>query len=244
MAYEHIRHTRRQEIRYNSSGAENRLAYRFTLGGKEKGAATTGNVALFNSSGTTILTSTTLTAEAAPSSIFYVDVSTSTSATAFALGEGYQAKFAITYEGETYNDRQFFDIVRNPLTINVSDDDLEAYESDLSQFKAPGQSDWSRKIQLGVDYVHRRLRQKSTQDGFGRPALLIGSGQVETLAILRTLEAIFRDIEGREDKVLQYETLAGYEEEAVLSSLAYDRSDSENPGDKEEENFTGITLTR
>jgi len=127
MAYEHIRHTRRAEIRYNASGAENRLKYRFTLDGKEKPTATTGNVALFNTSGTTILTSTTLTAEANPSSIFYVDVNSAACVTTFALGEGYQAKFNITFEGETYQDRAFFDIVRNPLIISISHDDLEAY---------------------------------------------------------------------------------------------------------------------
>jgi len=244
MAYEHIRHTRRQEIRYNASGAENELAYRFTIGGKEKPAATTGNVLLFNTSGATILTSTTLSAQASPSSVFTINVNSAASVTTFALGEGYQAKLNITWAGQTYQDRVFFDIVRNPLHINLSDDDLEAYESDLSEFKAPGQVDWSRKISIAVDYVHRRLRQKSTQDGFGRPALLIGSGQVETLAILKALEYIFRDMEGKDEKVIEYVELANMEEEAVLSSLAYDRSDSENPGDKEEENYTGITLSR
>ena len=247
MAYEYISNTRRQEIRYNSaSGEDTRLYYR-CLTGRPPAEVTpsSATITIFDSSGTTVQAATAMSIEGAPSPIVYHDVQTATIGTStLDLGEAYQAKITVTHSGGTFHDRVFFDVVRNPLRIQLSDDLLEDYESDLGQYKQPGESDWSRKIALATDYVHRRLRQKCTQDGYLRPALLIGADQVTHWAALVAIESIYRDQEGQEEKRNYYADMREQEEQLVLGSLSYSTDDSDDPGDPGETVATGFLVTK
>jgi len=247
VAYEYVSTNRRQEIMFDAAaGEDTRLTYRVLAGRPPKETiATSATITLFTSTGTTIKTATAMTIEGSPSPVVYYDVATSTiGATTIALGEAFQAKLTISHADGKFHDRIFFDVVRNPLRITLSDDLLTSYESDLAQFKAPDQTDWSRKCGLAVDYVHRRLRQQMNQDGNARPALLIGSDQVIHWSALYAVESILRDQEGRETDREVYTALREQEEALVLSNLAYSVSDAIDPGDPAPTNFSGFRITK
>ncbi len=246
MAYERQPHPRRAEITYGGNGPQTTLTYTYVYEDVAT-RASSAKIAIDASDGTALVASTAMTATASPSAQFTYVIDASDTDD-YPLGEGYKVTIVVTYDSKTYTDTLWMDVVRRPMVPTLVDAGLQELEQETAHYKDDGETDWSKKIFAAWSMLMGRIRQKCTQDGYARPALIIGYDQLYETHRLWTLELLFFDRtnegEGNAYKYEQYKEMRQQELDSALGTLSYSGSDAEDPGVPEPENFTGITLTR
>jgi hypothetical protein len=246
VAYTDQDHPVRRELLYSGNGPQTVIPYTFVVDEKAT-RATSATIAIEDSSGTALLAATAMTLEASPSATFNYTVDCSDTDD-YTLAEGYKATIAVTYGGAVYTDVLWFDVCRRPLVPTLTDSGLEELEQELAHYKDTGETDWSKKIRAAWGRILSRLRQKANQDGFIRPALIVGYDQLYEAHRLWTLELIWADRlnegEAQAYKYEMYRDERRQELDAALASLTYSVGDAEDPDVTERENFSGIMLTR
>jgi len=246
VAYTDQDHPVRRELLYGGNGPQTVIPYTFVYEEAET-RATSATIAIDNAAGTALLAATAMTLEASPSATFNHTVDCSDTDD-YQLGEGYKATIAVTYDSKVYTDVLWFDVVRRPLTPTLSDSGLEELEQELALYKDTGETDWSKKIRAAWGRMLSRLRQKANQDGYIRPALIVGYDALYEAHRLWTLELIWADRlnegEAQAYKYEMYRDERKQELDAALASLTYSVGDAEDPDVEERTNFSGIMLTR
>jgi len=241
MSVDYQPNRRRWELMYDCATAQNRYLYTVVQNGKEA-TATAVTIQIDNPAGTSVLAAADMTQDTGTDAQWYYDIDTDDTDD-FPLDEGYKATITYTISSVDYIDTVYLDVCRHPLHFTTTDDDLIAAENELRNYKLSGETDWSAKIRRAEDKIRGRLRMKANQDGFARPALVVGFDQLQELHILWAIELIAqdqRDYKMRDD----YREQRKDELESALASLTYSADDADNPDVEDSDNFATVWSTR
>jgi hypothetical protein len=159
-------------------------------------------------------------------------VNSSTGTITYTLDEDYTGTLAenciiqIVYivSSVSYQGTFLFDVVIQPLRLNVIDADLTAYEPRLADGKWSSQTNFDAQIQEAFRVIKRDIKNKGK-----RPVLIIDGAQVRELIILKTFEIIFLSWIKATGDIFQVKQEKYYEKyglalEAII--LKYDENES------------------
>lgn len=214
----------RQEVRQST---ESTIEYRFNIDGIATTPDTSVTVDVDDPSGASIVSADSGTNSA---DILQYTISAANVAT---INENYRVKWTVVDDSVTYYRYSFFDVVRHPLEVPITKNDLVAVYPDVDNWEHTADTD----LQDMIMAAHRDLRNKLWNKQM-RPYLIIDKTQLVTPYIYYTLSLFMRSVVvSPEDKyhVLAREYMQMFERawSEALNTMVYDLDDTLTLSDDE-----------
>jgi hypothetical protein len=199
-----------------------------------------GTITITDATGTAVVSAAavTITGSIATYSLSSATVS------ALPYGDGWLVEWALVMpDTYTHDFRQTAALVRCRLSPVITDADLIARHSDLTDYRPSSLSSWQTPIMEAWYEILGRLEAKGR-----RPYLVLSPEALRPLHLALTLELICRDLAGAGDAENRWSSLAEHYRERAAEAwaglaLVYDEADSNKPDPSRRRGVASIWLT-
>ena len=237
-------HQRRQQVLYSQSGEQNRIVVRVVKPGtgEETTPDSAPTIAVYDQSGTAVLTATSMTLVTGSDASYYHHLDTTTTAT-WVKGRGYRAQIAMTIDSSVFYRQIWLDVVARILIFDLCDDDLARRHHELARVFPKGKTSHADAILEAEQEILADLFEESDQYGPIEPDRLVGSGQLYRWHLYKALELTFRDLNDT-GKADMYEAMAGAKRKTCLAAAAIGADDDADPDADTQDNIGFARVTQ